>query len=45
MKISLEDWKANTEYKGFKLGAYSPVVQNFWSVMKTYNQEELCRIL
>jgi len=30
VKISLDDWKANTEYKGFILGSYSPIVLWFW---------------
>lgn len=34
--IDLEDWKANTEYKGFKSG--SKTVENFWKVMATYSQ-------
>lgn len=33
--IDLEDWKANTEYKGFKSG--SKIVENFWKLMNTYS--------
>ena len=44
-EIKLDDWKNNTEYKGFVMGAYSPVVLRFWQVMETYSQKELQQIL
>ena len=43
--IDLKEWKANSQYKGFKTQGISPVIRNFWKVMKTYDQEQLGRIL
>ena len=40
-EIKLDDWKNNTEYKGFVMGGFSPVVLRFWQVMETYSQKEL----
>ena len=33
--IDLDDWKANTELKGF--GKWSQTVKRFWQAMETYN--------
>lgn len=41
--IDLQDWKLNTEYKGFKND--SKTMERFWKAMETYNQKELSRIL
>ena len=42
-RIDLDDWKNNTEYKGF--GKWSQTTSRFWQVMETYNQVELSNIL
>ena len=44
-EISLADWRAHTELKGFKMGSYSPTVRLFWQVMETYDQVHLQRLL
>ena len=41
--IDLDDWKANTEIKGY--GKWSMTVKRFWEAMETYNQTELANIL
>jgi len=41
--IDLDDWKANTETKGFN--KWSLTVKRFWQVMETYNQAELANVL
>jgi E3 ubiquitin-protein ligase HUWE1 len=41
--IDLEDWKNNTEVKGY--GPWSVTVTRFWKCMATYTQAELARIL
>ena len=41
--IDLDDWKANTETKGY--GKWSQSVRRFWQAMETYNQAELANIL
>jgi len=41
--IDLEDWKNNTEIKGFN--KWSITVKRFWQCMETYIQAELARIL
>ena len=34
--IDLNDWKANTEYRGFLLSDKSVTVYRFWYAMNTY---------
>lgn len=41
--IDLEDWKKNTELKGY--GKWSMTISRFWKAMETYSQIELSRIL
>jgi len=43
--IDLDDWKENTEYRGFFCANMSVTVTRFWQIMATYNQQELGRIL
>lgn len=43
--IDLDDWKENTEYRGFFLANVSASVTRFWQIMATYNQKELGRVL
>ena len=42
-KISLDDWKANTEIKGYLV--WSRTVRRFWKIMEGYSQVELARVL
>ena len=44
-EIDIEDWKANTEYRGFLLASKSVTIYRFWYAMGTYTQAELGRIL
>lgn len=39
----MDDLKANTEYTGYT--AASSVVQWFWEVVKTFNKEDMARLL
>lgn len=41
--IDIEDWKLNTELKGFT--SWSLTINRFWKAMETYNQVELANIL
>ncbi|KAI4297837.1 hypothetical protein L6164_037702 [Bauhinia variegata] len=42
-EIDLDDLKANTEYTGYTVA--SSVVQWFWEVVKTFNKEDMARLL
>ncbi|XP_058209928.1 E3 ubiquitin-protein ligase UPL1-like isoform X2 [Rhododendron vialii] len=42
-EIDLDDLKANTEYTGYT--AASSVVQWFWEVVKSFNKEDMARLL
>ncbi|XP_052726153.1 E3 ubiquitin-protein ligase UPL1-like isoform X3 [Vigna angularis] len=42
-EIDLDDLKANTEYTGYTVA--SNVVQWFWEVVKTFNKEDMARLL
>ncbi|XP_028759255.1 E3 ubiquitin-protein ligase UPL1 [Neltuma alba] len=42
-EIDLDDLKANTEYTGYTMA--SNVVQWFWEVVKTFNKEDMARLL
>ncbi|CAI9088204.1 OLC1v1022471C1 [Oldenlandia corymbosa var. corymbosa] len=42
-EIDLDDLKANTEYTGYT--AASAVVQWFWDVVKSFNKEDMARLL
>uniref|UniRef100_A0A1D1YBZ7 HECT-type E3 ubiquitin transferase n=1 Tax=Anthurium amnicola TaxID=1678845 RepID=A0A1D1YBZ7_9ARAE len=42
-EIDLDDLQANTEYTGYS--AASSVVQWFWDVVKTFNKEDMARLL
>lgn len=42
-EIDLDDLKANTEYTGYTVA--SSVVQWFWDVVKTFNKEDMARLL
>ncbi|CAL5213878.1 unnamed protein product [Lathyrus oleraceus] len=42
-EIDLEDLKANTEYTGYTVA--SNVVQWFWEVVKSFNKEDMARLL
>lgn len=42
-EIDLDDLRANTEYTGFS--AASSVVQWFWEVVKSFNKEDMARLL
>jgi E3 ubiquitin-protein ligase HUWE1 len=44
-KIDLDDWKENTEYRGFFSTKMSASISRFWQIMETYTQVELGRIL
>jgi hypothetical protein len=39
----VEDLNANTEYTGYS--AASPVVQWFWEVVRSFNKEDMARLL
>lgn len=41
--LAVEDLKANAEYTGYT--AASSVVQWFWEVVKTFNKEDMARLL
>lgn len=43
--IDLDDWKENTEYRGFFRTNLSLSISRFWQILGTYNQQELGRIL
>jgi hypothetical protein len=43
--IDLEDWKRNTELRGFFNYLGSMTLTRFWKIMATYNQQELGRVL
>jgi len=40
---TVDDLKANTEYTGYTVA--SNVVQWFWEVVKTFNKEDMARLL
>ncbi|KAL4185741.1 hypothetical protein AMTRI_Chr10g7440 [Amborella trichopoda] len=42
-EIDLDDLKANAEYSGYT--AVSSVIQWFWEVVKTFNKEDMARLL
>ncbi|XP_050371147.1 E3 ubiquitin-protein ligase UPL1 isoform X2 [Argentina anserina] len=42
-EIDLDDLKANTEYTGYTVA--SSVVQWFWEVVKSFNKEDMARLL
>lgn len=41
--LTVDDLKANTEYTGYTVA--SNVVQWFWEVVKTFNKEDMARLL
>lgn len=41
--LKVDDLKANTEYTGYTVA--SNVVQWFWEVVKTFNKEDMARLL
>lgn len=41
--LAVDDLKANTEYTGYT--AASSVVQWFWEVVKSFNKEDMARLL
>lgn len=43
-RISLEEWRANTEYKGIFHQKHR-VILWFWDIMNSYNQEQLSKML
>jgi len=43
--IDLNDWKANTETRGFSEYVKSLTIHRFWTIMATYDQKQLGRIL
>ena len=43
-EISLTEWQANTQYKGSYYNGHQ-VITWFWDCLKTYNQEQLSRLL
>ena len=42
--ISVDEWEENTEYKGEFHGKHK-LIQWFWSLMKTFSQEDLSKML
>ena len=43
--IDLQDWKNNTETRGFNNMVKSLTLHRFWQIMGGYNQEQLGRVL
>ena len=44
-EIDLADWKANTVTQGFSNYVMSVTVYRFWTIMATYDQGQLRRVL